>query len=177
VTSRDVARRAGVGVGTVSRVLNGSASVRVETRQRVQNAIDELHFVPNLSARRLSTGKTGAIAVIAPFFTRPAFIERLRGIQARLFESSHDLNLYNVETPRRRDQCIREAPRPQRADGVIILSLSPRDDDLPYLALAETPIVLVDANHPSLSELNRIVVDDVHGGQTATQHLRVTAGR
>lgn len=171
VTIRDVARKADVGVGTVSRVLNGSPSVSVETRRRVQAAIDELRFVPNLTARRLSTGKTGVIAVIAPFFTRPAFIERLRGIQARLLESAYDLNLYNVETPRRRDQCLREAPRPQRADGVVILSLPPRDDDLPYLAQAETPIVLVDANHPSLSALNRIIVDDVAGGYAATRHL------
>jgi DNA-binding LacI/PurR family transcriptional regulator len=170
-TIRDVARRAGVGVGTVSRVLNGSPSVSGDTRRRVQCAIDELHFVPNLSARRLSTGRTGEIAVIAPFFTRPAFIERLRGVQERLLESAYDLNLYNVETPRRRDQCLREAPRARRADGVIILSLPPRDDDLPYLAQAETPIVLVDANHPSLSALNRIIVDDVCGGRAAAQHL------
>ena len=57
------------------------------TRRRVQLVIDELHFVPNQTARRLSSGKTLTIAVITPFFTRPAFIERLRGIQNTLPES------------------------------------------------------------------------------------------
>ncbi len=170
-TIRDVARQAGVGLGTVSRVLNGSPSVSEATRQRVMDTIRELNFVPNPTARKLSLGRTQTIAVIVPFFTRPSFTERLRGIESALAESDYDLIIYNVETVKRRDSCIREAPRGERADGVLILSLSPRDDDLPYLAQAEVPIVLVDANHPSLFSLNRVTVDDFTGGQLATQHL------
>jgi DNA-binding LacI/PurR family transcriptional regulator len=116
-------------------------------------------------------GKTLTIAVITPFFTRPSFTERLHGIENTLAESDYDLNIYNVETVQRRDQCMHQIPRRDRADGVIILSLSPRDEDLPYLHSAEVPIVLVDANHPSLSSMNRVIVDDVLGGRTATQHL------
>jgi DNA-binding LacI/PurR family transcriptional regulator len=171
VTIRDVARRAGVGLATVSRVINGSPLVSEETRRRVLQVIEELEFVPNPAARRLSTGKTLTVAVIAPFFTRPAFIERLRGIQNTLLESEYDLDVYNVETVKRRDECFHEIPRRERADGVIILSLSPRDEDIPLLARAETPIVLVDANHPSLSQLNRVITDDVQGGFKATQYL------
>jgi DNA-binding LacI/PurR family transcriptional regulator len=141
------------------------------TRQRVQQVINELNYVPSSTARRLSLGKTLAIAVIVPFFTRPAFIERLRGIEHSLSESEYDLNIYNVETVKRRDACIREIPRRERSDGVLILSLSPRDEDVPYLRQADVPIVLVDANHPSLTKLNRVVVDDVAGGRVATQHL------
>ncbi|MBN1146786.1 MAG: LacI family DNA-binding transcriptional regulator [Anaerolineales bacterium] len=170
-TIRDVARKAGVGLGTVSRVLNDSPLVSEATRQRVLQVIDELDYVPNPTARRLSLGKTLTIAVIAPFFTRPAVIERLRGIEHTLVESEYDLNIYNVETVKRRDICMREVPRRERADGVVILSLPPRDADIPYLAHADVPIVLIDANHPSLTSLNRVVVDDVEGGQRVTQHL------
>jgi DNA-binding LacI/PurR family transcriptional regulator len=171
VTIRDVAKKAGVGLATVSRVINESPQVSEATRRRVLEVIAELHYTPNPTARRLSLGKTLTIAVITPFFTRPAFIERLRGIENTLAESDYDLNIYNVETVQRRDQCMQQIPRPDRADGVIILSLSPRDDDLPFLQRAQVPIVLVDANHPSLSSLNRVIVDDVAGGRTATQHL------
>lgn len=170
-TIRDVARKAGVGLGTVSRVINGSPSVSDVTRQRVMDVIKELNFVPSPTARRLSLGKTLTISVIVPFFTRPAEMERLRGIQNKVAESDYDLIIYNVENTLQRDAYMRQIPRRERTDGVIIISLSPRNEDIPYLLHAGIPIVLVDANHPSLSMLNRVIVDDVDGGRKATQHL------
>jgi DNA-binding LacI/PurR family transcriptional regulator len=171
VTIRDVARHAGVGLGTVSRVINNNTSVSAATRELVNQTIDELNYIPNPTARRLSLGKTFIIAVIAPFFSRPSIVERLRGIEHTLVESDYDLIIYNVETVERRDSCLRDVIRPERADGVIIISLSPRDEDIILLERAEVPVVLVDANHPSLTALNRIIVDDVEGGMMAADHL------
>ncbi len=170
-TIRDVAKRAGVGLGTVSRVINKSTQVSDATRERVENVIAELNFVPSPIARRLSLGKTLTLAVIVPFFTRPAFVERLRGIENTVAESEYDLVLYNVETPEKRDVYFRDVPHRERADGVLIISLSPRDMDVAHLAHADMPVVLVDANHPSLNSLNRVIVDDVKGARTAVQHL------
>jgi DNA-binding LacI/PurR family transcriptional regulator len=170
-TIRDVAKLAGVGLGTVSRVLNNSPLVSEKTRQRVLETIEELNYTPSPIARRLSTGKTQTIAVITPFFTRPAFVERLRGIESSLAESTYDLIIYNVETPERRDACFVDVPRSERVDGVLIVALNPRDSDIPQLQSADVPIVLVDANHPSLTSFNRVTVDDVAGGRAATQHL------
>src|SRR6187200_276982 len=79
-TIAKVAAEAGVGVGTVSRVLNGSPSVSEDTRRRVLEAIAVLDYQPSAVARALSTGRTHAIAVVAPFFTQPSVIERLRGV-------------------------------------------------------------------------------------------------
>ncbi len=171
VTIRDVAQKAGVGLATVSRVLNNSPLVSDPTRERVKAAIAELDYRPNETARRLSLGKTLTIAVVTPFFTRPAFVERLRGVEQVLAESQYDLVLYNVETPERRDNYMRLLPRREKADGVLIISLPPRNEDLPFLASSPVPIVLVDANHPSLTMLNRVTTDDVSGGRLATQHL------
>lgn len=170
-TIRDVAEKAGVGLATVSRVINNSPQVSNPTRIRVLDAISELNFVPNPSARRLSLGKTLTISVIAPFFTRPSITERLRGIEITLVDNDYDMILYNVETVNRRDECIHEVIRSERTDGVIIISLSPRDEDLPFLINADVPVVLIDANHPSLSQLNRVIVDDIEGGRKATQYL------
>lgn len=170
-TIRDVARRAGVGLGTVSRVINDSAQVSDATRERVMSAITALNFVPNPTARRLSLGKTLTIAVIVPWFTRPAEVEQLRGVENTLAESDYDLVLYNVETPAKRDAYFRDVPRSERADGVLIISLSPRDDDVDRLIHSTVPIVLVDANHPALQALNRVITDNVAGGFMATQHL------
>lgn len=171
VTIRDVAQKAGVGLGTVSRVLNNSLLVSSATRLRVSDVIAELNFVPSANARRLSLGKTLTVAAIVPFFTRPVFIERLRGIEATLSESAYDLVIYNVETPQKRDDYIRNVPRRERTDGVLIISLPPRDSDVAGLAQTAVPVVLVDAYHPALTGLDTVTTDDVAGGRAATQHL------
>jgi DNA-binding LacI/PurR family transcriptional regulator len=168
VTIRDVAEYAGVGVGTVSRVLNDNPSVSDATRQKVLAAIESLNYAPNPIARRLSLRKTLAIAVVVPFFTRPAFTERLRGVEYALADSEYDLILFNVETTARRDAYFHDVPRRERFDGLLIVSLSPRNGDVEHLLRAGVPTVLLDARHPDLS---RVVIDDVAGGQLATQHL------
>lgn len=168
VTIRDVAEYAGVGVGTVSRVLNENPSVSDATRQKVLAAIDALNYTPNPIARRLSLRKTLAIGVIVPFFTRPALMERLRGVEYALAESEYDLILFNVETTSKRDEYFHDVPRRERFDGLLIVSLSPRNGDVEHFLEAGVPTVLVDARHPDLS---RVVIDDVAGGRLATQHL------
>ncbi|MFN2168595.1 MAG: LacI family DNA-binding transcriptional regulator [Anaerolineae bacterium] len=168
VTIYDVAKRAGVGIGTVSRVLNDSPNVRNETRQRVLSAIETLNYSPSPIARRLSLRKTLTVGVIAPFFTRPSVVERLRGIEAVIAESDYDLVVYNVETPSRRDAYFFHIPTSNRVDGLIVLSLKPNDEDVLRWNSARIPIVLVDADHPDLS---RVLIDDIGGGYLATQHL------
>jgi LacI family transcriptional regulator len=168
VTIRDVAGYAGVGVGTVSRVLNDNPSVSDATRQKVLAAIESLDYAPNPIARRLSLRKTLAIAVVVPFFTRPAFTERLRGVEYALADSEYDLILFNVETTAKRDAYFHDVPRRERFDGLLIVSLSPRNGEVRHLLQAEVPTVLLDARHPDLS---RVVIDDVAGGRLATQHL------
>lgn len=170
-TIRDVARRAGVGSATVSRVLNNSPLVTESTRSRVMQAIADLKYAPNPTARRLSLGKTLTIAVIAPFFTRPAFVERLRGVESVTAATHYDLIIYNVEDFAKRDLYFRSVPRSDRSDGVLIISLPPRDEDVAFLSNNDVPIVLIDANHPELNSLNRVIIDDITGGRLATQHL------
>jgi DNA-binding LacI/PurR family transcriptional regulator len=167
-TIRDVARLAEVGVGTVSRVLNDSPRVDPATRQRVRDAIAELDFVPSATARRLSTGRTGAIGVVVPFLTRPSVVERLRGVEAALAHTPYDLVVFNIETPERRDAVIRLLARGDRVDGLILLSLSPHAGELAQIARTRIPTVLVDGYHRSLS---RVVVDDRAGGRLAATYL------
>ncbi len=168
VTIRDVARRAGVGVGTVSRVLNDSPAVSGPTRQRVLTAIKELNYAPNPLARQLSLGKTMNIGVIVPFFTRPSFVERLRGVEQTLGNTAYDLVLYNVESVERRDRCFREVPRRERVDGLLVMTLTPTDADVARFLESGVPTVLVDTYHP---DLNCVTIDDVAGGHQATCHL------
>ena len=145
VTIRDVARTAGVSIATASRALNGSELVTEATRKRVLQVMDELQFTPSISARRLSLGRTMTITVITSFLTRPQAVERLRGVDAVLSESEFDLVIYNVETVEKRDQYLRSLPLAPRTDGVLLISLPPRPEDLPRLASAASPPVAVAA--------------------------------
>lgn len=167
-TIRDVARRAGVGVGTVSRVLNDSPAVSPATREKVRAAISALDYRPNPNARRLSLGKTLTIAVIAPFFTRPSVVERLRGIESILSETEYDLVVYNVESGNRYQTYFRELARRERVDGLLVISLRPPEEHVRRLLEFGGPTVLVDISHPDFS---RVIIDDVDGGRKATQHL------
>ncbi|MEI7742497.1 MAG: LacI family DNA-binding transcriptional regulator [Chloroflexota bacterium] len=168
VTIADVARIAGVGRGTVSRVLNNKPNVDPETRDRVQAVIDRLDFVPSAAARRLSLGRTQTVAVVVPFLTRPSVVLRLRGIEASLVEAGLDMMAMNVESVARRDAILRVVARPERIDGLILVSITPHEEELARIEAARLPLVLVDAHHRSIP---RVVVDDVGGGRLAAEHL------
>lgn len=168
VTIRDVAKKANVGVGTVSRVLNNNPSVSDETRLRVLAAIEELDYSPNPIAQQLSLGRTHAIAVTLPFLTYPSFVERLRGVQHALAQSDYQLILYSAETPDHCDQHFEVLTRKTRADGVLIISIPLSEFHAQKFIKTKTPVVLVDIFHP---EMNRVYVDDFQGGYMATKHL------
>jgi LacI family transcriptional regulator len=167
-TIRDVAKQAQVSTATVSRVLNNSPAVSQETRRRVQDAIQRLDYRPNPAARRLSAGRTNTIAVVLPLFTLPSFVERLRGIHDELSGNDYDMVLYSVDTPEQRDQHLARLAHPSRADGLLLVSLPPNDQQAQRLTDTQMPVVLVDAFHPDLSH---VMVDDIEGGYMATKYL------
>lgn len=167
-TIHEVAKRAGVGIGTVSSVLNNSRPVNEATRQKVLTAIEELDFVPNPSGRRLSMGKTHTIGVVIPFFTTASQIERLRGVMSVIASSDYDISLFAVETVAQRNKVLQTVPRRGRVDGLLIFSLNPTDDDIRRIFQENIPTVLVETAHPNLPY---VFVDDVVGAQTAVQHL------
>ncbi len=170
-TIRDVARRAGVSAATVSRVLNDSPLVLEPTRARVQAAVDELDYRLNATARNLSIGRAMAIGVVVPFLTAPSVIERLRGVVERLGRGErreYDLLLFDVEAPEQRDGALRDLARRDRVAGLLIISLAINDAEVEALERDALPVVLVDAVHPRVS---RVVIDNVHGGELAAEHL------
>jgi LacI family transcriptional regulator len=78
-TIADVAAASGVGVGTVSRVINGAANVRETTRVSVQEVIDRLGYRPSHLAASLSRGTARTMAIVVPHLTRPSVVMRLAG--------------------------------------------------------------------------------------------------
>ena len=133
--------------------------------------VKEFNYIPNLMAQRLSTGRTLTIAVIVPFFTTPSVTERLKGVVSALAKSKYDLVIHNIEEPEQRADCFRTIPRQDRVDGVLVISISPTDEEVSLLAEASVPIALIDAHHSALSMLHQITVDDIAGGKAVTEYL------
>jgi DNA-binding LacI/PurR family transcriptional regulator len=167
-TIRDVARRAGVGVGTVSRVLNGGVSVSPEADARVRRAMEQLGYRRSAVARSLSVGRAQAVGVVAPFFTTPSVIERLQGVAERLAAAGYAIVLFSVETPQQREALFRDFARHDHVDGLLVISLPLTDAELETVRRHALPIVLVDAAHDAL---DHVTVDDVRGGELAAEHL------
>lgn len=164
----DVAARAGVGVATVSRVLNGRANVRPATRDRVQEAIRALNYRPSSVARSLSLQRTMVVGAVLPWFTNPSAVQRVRGIVEGLSGSPYDLMVFDVESEDRQRRAFELFDRGDRADGLLVVSTLPPDAEVERIRSAGLPCILVDGVHPSLPS---VAVDDAGGGETATRHL------
>jgi DNA-binding LacI/PurR family transcriptional regulator len=171
-TIYDVARTAGVGVGTVSRVLNNSTRVSPETQEKVLNAIRVLGFQRSKVARQLSTGiKHRNIGAIMPFITHPSFVERLRGMQLALNDQDNDFNLvlYNVSEPDRYHEQLMAIVEQAAVDGLLIATLTVSDEQRELLTQGGIPFVTL--SDACAGELNCISPDNRRGGYMATQHL------
>jgi DNA-binding LacI/PurR family transcriptional regulator len=164
----DVAALAGVGVATVSRVMNGSAHVRPATRDRVLQAIRALNYRPSSVARNLSLQRTMVVAALLPWFTNPSAVQRVRGIVEGLSSSQYDLMVFDIESEARQRRAFELFDRGDRADGLLVVSTLPPEQEVERIRAARIPCILVDAVHPALPS---IAVDDVAGGEVATRHL------
>src|SRR5215472_10414848 len=164
----DVAALAGVGVGTVSRVLNGRGGVRPATQQRVVDAIQALNYRPSSLARGLSLQRTMVVAALLPWFTNPSAVQRVRGIVDGLSGSHYDLMVFDIESEDRQRRAFELFDRGDRADGLLVVSTLPPEAEVDRLRAAGIPCVLIDAVHPSFPS---VAVDDVAGGEMATRHL------
>jgi len=168
VTIYDVARAAGVGVGTVSRVLNNSQAVKDTTREKVLSAISRLNYAPDPIARSMITGRTRVLGVIIAFVTRNFSVEVLRAMVSAASREDYELVIYNVESDEQRDHYFNQLPMRRRVDGLLIVSLRPNDETLPSFLKAGLPTVLVDAYSPAFTS---VVINNMEGSYYAVKSL------
>lgn len=173
VTIREVAITAGVGIGTVSRVLNNSPHVSDITRHKVMEAIDELGFKPNSVARQLprkSNFETIAIMTL-PFREYYSFAERLYGVQQALFpyQDNYELTIYNADTLQDYDERLMTIIDRSVMAGMLIIDLNLTQEQ--KQALRNIGIPFVGLNHHHAQDWHCIGTDNVHGGYLVGKHL------
>jgi DNA-binding LacI/PurR family transcriptional regulator len=168
VTIADVAADAGVGVGTVSRVLNGSGQVRESTLRAVLDSIDRLGYRPSHAAATLVRGTPRTVALLVAHLTRPSTVVRVASALAVLEEQGYDTIVCNVDSPAGRDRHLESLLPTHRADGVLAICLPLSGGQLGQFARAGVALASVDAANPGVPQT---FIDDVAGGQLATGHL------
>ncbi|MEV4620107.1 LacI family DNA-binding transcriptional regulator [Asanoa sp. NPDC049573] len=174
-----VAARAGVGRGTVSRVVNGSPQVSPEARAAVQAAIAELGYVPNRAARALVTQRTDSVALVVSeseerVFTEPFFAAIVRGVSSGLLDTSMQLWLAMAQSPAERER-IEHHLTNQHIDGVLLLSLHDADPLPTLLEQRGLPAVLggrpARMLQPDAQEAYYVDVDNAGGARQAVEYL------
>ena len=116
---KDVAKRAGVGVGTVSRMLNDSGYVAEETREKIEGAMRELNYTPNELARNLYHKRSGIIAVLVPNVSNPFFTEFVDYAEAELYEAGYKMMICNTVKERNAELEYLDMLNRHIVDGVI----------------------------------------------------------
>lgn len=164
----DVAKRAGVAVTTVSRVINDKGQVKEETRDRVLAAIDELAYHPSPAARSLPRRRAHAISVLVPFVTHPSAVARVQGIVHGLRNTDLPVTILDVEQPAHQSAHLDTLASGYRPEGAVIISLIPSPRQLARFGEAGLCPVFIDADVPKFSS---IFIDDRAGGVLATDHL------
>ena len=163
----DVANAAGVSLRTASRVLNDDPRVARETRQRVREAMLDLHFQPDEMARSLRAGTDTAIGFVVESISDPFFAEVIDAVELEM--SSHGRSVL-VTSTRRDHDWERDVIGRMMQRRIAGLLLSPTGDDHSWLDTGRVPVVLVDRPAPGLSA-DLVEIDDYRAAFNATAHL------
>jgi LacI family transcriptional regulator len=175
ITIRDVAKQAGVSVATVSRLINHTGSVSGETAKRIQDVMQELNYVPLVSARHLATHKMGAVGLLSFSVEYGFFGPLISGLEKVLKENGHNLLL----ATHRKDSDDGAIPPlgPHNVDGVVVFSDTVNDECLAEWYEMHFPVVLVHRTAPHDLPISCVNVENKHASFQIVEHLIKVHGR
>ncbi|SKA97266.1 transcriptional regulator, LacI family [Caloramator quimbayensis] len=169
-TIKDVAKKAGVGLGTVSRVLNNHPSVSEETKKKVLDAIKELEYNPNAIARSLKIKTTNSIGVMIPDISSGFYPEIVRGIEDVANKYKYNIMLLNTDLKREKEKQALIMLKEKKADGILFIS-----NTIDYKLKKEfqsinIPIVLI-ATKDDNDEFYSVTIDNENAAFQAANYL------
>jgi len=169
---RDVARRAGVGASSVSRVLAGHPDVSDRMRETVMAAVEELGYRPDLLARGLRSGRTGTVGFVVADIANPMVAQTVTGAERRLREAGYSMLLTNSEGEAEQDAGSIELLEQRSVDGLLLLLSDERNPGtVAALRRAECPVVLLDRDDPEGTGIARVTFDHRPAMAAATRSL------
>jgi len=171
-TIYQVAARAGVSIATVSRVLRGTATVAGPTRERVQRAVEELHYTPSRLGQSLAEGQHAAGGIVFPDLSGPYFAEVVLGYEEVAAEQ--DRSVLILSTHGREAARERVLDLAARVDGLVVLGRTVGDTVLDDLSRRGVPLVLL-ARDP-IAGIDAVNAENVGSARALARHLVLDHG-
>ncbi|MCL4386611.1 MAG: LacI family transcriptional regulator [Cyanobacteria bacterium] len=171
----DVAKKAQVGIATVSRVLNNNAFVKDKTRTKILKAIEELDYIPNFFAKNLVKNTSRIIGLIIPDITNPVFAEMAKGISDKAYSENYTVFLCNTDSDVRKETEFVRDLLDKHADGMIFISteMSKYDGDFKhylYLHNKKIPLVFINGMIENV-DIPYIRIDEELSGYIAAKYM------
>ncbi len=171
-TIKEVAREAGVSVGTVSNVLSGTVPVSADLRARVESAIRRLDYHPDFVARSLKARQTKTLGMVISDITNPFFPQMVRGAEDAALPRGYFLITLNTDDQAERETQVLSLLRSRRVDGILLVVAPPhgRVEQIRKAVDAGVPVVFADRVPPQLA-VDHVAVNNVKGAQVCIRHL------
>ncbi|MFQ6100338.1 MAG: LacI family DNA-binding transcriptional regulator [Anaerolineae bacterium] len=166
-----MAKKAGVSIATVSRVINHTAPVAPETESQVQAAIAELNYRPQSAAQVLASRKTNTIGLLFPEISGNFVSPLLRGIEAEARESGFALLVYATQGGDASDTIRPQPLGEHNTDGVVVFVDSLPEEELLRFDQIGFPVVLVYRSSPSRSSIPCVTIENKQGARMLVDHL------
>lgn len=166
---REVAKLANVSPATVSRVMNGTANVNSEKRDRVLKVISETGFVPNEAARTLFKKSAKTIGLLIPSIENPFFTHLAHVIEKTAGENGYRMLLYSTDYDFEKEESMIQTLMAMSADGIIIATSNERT--APLIQSCNIPIVVMDKRSETMENCDYVHCDHYSGGRMAAKHL------
>ena len=172
VRMKDIARKVGVSLMTVSKALRNHSDIAEETRRRVLKCARDLHYEPNFTARSLADGRSYLVGLVVPDLMHSFFAEVAKGVESVLEPGGYQIVMSNSgESAERELKQVRSLVS-RKVDGLIIASAAKtfRESPIELLQAQAARYVLIDRTIPS-AKFNYVGVKDEAVGICATEHL------
>lgn len=169
ITIREVAKRAGVSIATVSRVLNNDKRVKEDTYDRVRSIIDKYDYQPNMLGRNLRRTETKMILVITPSVSYPFHARVMEGIEETAVNNSYNIILCNTKLDSIKEEYYLDLLKTKRADGVIIMSPVLSLDKLHKIA--ENYAIIQCSEYEEHADISLVTIDNYAAAYEAVNYL------
>jgi DNA-binding LacI/PurR family transcriptional regulator len=176
VSIRDVAKRAGVSIATVSRTVNQIPTVNPELAKKVWKAIEEVGYLPNTQARALVSGRSRMLGLIVSEITNPFFPELIQEFENLAVAQGYEVLIGSTNYDPARTESLMRRLLQRNVDGVAVMTFGVEEELVKKLVEREFPLVFVDAG-PDLPNIRLVQVDYGEGIRQGVQHLAALGHR